>query len=226
MGKWNCNLNIMSSSSSVKTKVKFLYFWRYGAHRPRNTSKTKSMLILFLFSIGYLALFSQDTLKNLSQKEKVKQVIQDINKAPDFTLKALNDSTYTLSKLKGKVVLINFWATWCGPCRMEIPEFNELIENYHEKGLEILGISVSDNKKQLKNFAKAFAVDYPLLYGNAKDMNRIMKDYDGVYAVPSSFLIGKKGNIIWKYPGAILKQYDPQTFADLVYKIEKELKVE
>ena len=184
----------------------------------------KLLLIVFLGTIGYIALFSQDTSITLSQKEKVKKVLQDINKAPDFTLQALNDSSYTLSKMDGKVVLINFWATWCGPCRMEIPEFNELYKSYHEKGLEILGISVSDNKKQLKNFTKSFAVDYPLLYGSARDMNNIMKDYGGVYAVPSSFLIGKEGSIIWSYPGAILKLYDPQTFSALVYKIEKELK--
>ena len=186
----------------------------------------KLLLIIFLGITGYIALFSQDTLITLSQKEKVKNALQDINKAPDFTLLSITDSSYTLSKMEGKVVLINFWATWCGPCRMEIPEFNELQKTYHERGLHILGISVSDNKKQLKNFTKSFAVDYPLLYGSAKDMNNVMRDYDGVYAVPSSFLIGKNGNIIWKYPGAILKNYDPQTFADLVYKIEKELKVE
>ncbi len=185
----------------------------------------KPLFFIFLGVIGYIALFSQDTLITLSQQEKVRNALQDINKAPDFTLKAINDSSYTLSKMEGKVVLINFWATWCGPCRMEIPEFNELQKTYHERGLNILGISVSDNKKQLKNFAKSFAVDYPLLYGSAKEMNKIMRNYDGVYAVPSSFLIGKNGNIIWKYPGAILKNYDPQTFADLVYKIEKELKV-
>ena len=63
-----------------------------------------------------------------------------------------------------------------------------------------------------------------MLYGGTREMNKIMKDYGGVYAVPSSFLIGKNGSIIWKYPGAILKDYDPQTFATLVYKIEKELK--
>ena len=185
----------------------------------------KLLFIISLGIIGYITLFSQDTLITLSQKEKVKNALQDINKAPDFTLKAINDGSYTLSKMEGKVVLINFWATWCGPCRMEIPEFNELQKTYHERGLNILGISVSDNKKQLKNFTKSFAVDYPLLYGSAKDMNKVMRDYDGVYAVPSSFLVGKNGNIIWKYPGAILKNYDPQTFADLVYKIEKELKV-
>ena len=186
----------------------------------------KLLLSVFVGTIGYMLLFSQDTLINLSQKEKVRKVLQDINKAPDFTLESINDSIYTLSKMEGKVVFINFWATWCGPCRMEIPEFNEFQKHYHENGLEILGISISDNKKQLKNFAKSFSVDYPLLYGSAKEMNKIMRDYGGVYAVPSSFLIGKNGNIVWSYPGAILKNYDPHTFADLIYRIEKELKVE
>ena len=186
----------------------------------------KLILVGVLGAIGFFLLFSQEIKFSLSQKEALKKVLGDINKAPDFTLTAMNDSIYTLSKLKGKVVLINFWATWCGPCRMEIPEFNEMHKSYHEKGLEILGISVSDNKKQLKNFAKSFAVDYPLLYGGAREMNKIMKDYGGVYAVPSSFLVGKNGAIVWSYPGAILKNYDPQTFAALVYEIEKELKVE
>ena len=185
------------------------------------------LLLMFSFlTFGYFLLFSQDTILNLTQKDAVKKVLEDINKAPDFTLTALNDSIITLSKLEGKVVLINFWATWCGPCRMEIPEFNELYSDYHNSGFELLGISVSDSKKQLQNFSKSFAVDYPLLYGNAKDINKIMRDYGGVYAVPSSFLIGQNGNITWSYPGAILKNYDPQTFANLVYKIEKELKIE
>jgi peroxiredoxin len=184
----------------------------------------KLILVGVLGTLGFFLLFPQEIKFSLSQKEALKKVLGDINKAPDFTLTAMNDSMYTLSKLEGKVVLINFWATWCGPCRMEIPEFNEMHKSYHEKGLEILGISVSDNKKQLKNFAKSFAVDYPLLYGGAREMNKIMKDYGGVYAVPSSFLVGKNGNIVWSYPGAILKNYDPQTFATLLYEIEKELK--
>ena len=183
-------------------------------------------LIFFPFVIGFIVLFSQDSLLSLSQKEAIEKALSDINKAPDFTLKAINDSTYTLSELKGNVVLINFWATWCGPCRMEIPEFNELYEEYHDRGFELLGISISDTKKQLKNYTNSYKVEYPLLYGSTKDLNKITKDYGGVYAVPSSFLIGRNGNIIWSYPGAILKNYDPQTFADLIYKIEKELKIE
>ena len=187
----------------------------------------KIFIAVFSFTIGYIILFSQDTLLiSPNQKAAINKVLEDINKAPDFTLKAIDDSTFTLSELEGKVVLINFWATWCGPCRMEIPEFNELYENYHERGFELLGISISDTKKQLKNYTNSYKVEYPLLYGSTKDLNKITKDYGGVYAVPSSFLIGRNGNIIWSYPGAILKNYDPQTFADLIYKIEKELKIE
>ena len=184
----------------------------------------KFIIVGVLGVLGFFLLFSQELKLNLSQKKALNKVLGDINKAPDFTLTAMNDSVYMLSKLEGKVVLINFWATWCGPCRMEIPELNEMHKSYHEKGLEILGISVSDNKKQLKNFAKSFAVDYPLLYGGTREMNKVMKDYGGVSAVPSSFLVGKNGAIVWSYPGAILKNYDPQTFATLVYEIEKELK--
>ena len=190
------------------------------------STMVKGKFIFLSFIIGVIVLFSQDSLLSVSQKEAIEKALSDINKAPDFTLKAINDSTYTLSKLKGNVVLINFWATWCGPCRMEIPEFNELYEKYHNEGFELLGISISDTKKQLKNYTNSYKVKYPLLYGSANDLNKITTDFGGVYAVPSSFLVDKNGEMVWSYPGAILKNYDPQTFADLVYKIEKELKAE
>lgn len=188
-------------------------------------NKKNILVIILFYFLGNVLLLGQELKIDVTQKESLKKVLQDINKAPDFTLDGIDDSLYTLSNLNGKVVLINFWATWCGPCRMEIPEFNEMYENYHSKGFEILGISISDSKKQLQNFAKSFIVKYPLLYGKTKEMNKIMREYGGVYAVPSSFLIGKKGNIIWSYPGAVLKEYDPETYSKLIYNIEKELKV-
>ena len=188
-------------------------------------NKKNTLVIILFYFLGNVLLLGQELKIDVTQKESLKKVLQDINKAPDFTLDGIDDSLYTLSNLNGKVVLINFWATWCGPCRMEIPEFNEMYENYHSKGFEILGISISDSKKQLQNFAKSFIVKYPLLYGKTKEMNKIMREYGGVYAVPSSFLIGKEGNIIWSYPGAVLKEYDPETYSKLIYNIEKELKV-
>ena len=187
--------------------------------------KIVKVIIVLILCFENFNLFSQNIKLSDKQNQKLKQINDDYNKAPNFTLSSITDTTYTLSELKGKVILINFWATWCGPCRMEIPEFNEIYDKYYNKGLEILGISISDSKKQLSNFIKSFKVDYPLLYGSQKEMNKIMKEYGGVYAVPSSFLIDKKGEIIWKYPGAILKDYDPQTFTSLLYQIEKSINV-
>ena len=163
---------------------------------------------------------------NLSEEQldKIKEVTSDINIAKNFTLQSMaHDSSYTLSNMTDKVILINFWATWCGPCRMEIPDFNELYEKYSKKGFEILSISISDTKEQLEKFLKAYKIDYPVLYGNQSEMQKIIMDYGGVYSIPTSFLIGKNNEIKRIYPGAILKQYDPNMYSDLVYTIESSL---
>ena len=118
------------------------------------------------------------------------------------------DKTITLENLRGKVVLINFWATWCGPCRMEIPDFNELYKKYNDKGLEILSISISDSYEQLIKFKNAYNMFYPILYGDQKVMMKIQREYGGIYSIPMSFLVNKKGEIIRVYPGAIIKQFE------------------
>ena len=133
------------------------------------------------------------------------------------------DKTITLENLRGKVVLINFWATWCGPCRMEIPDFNELYKKYNDKGLEILSISISDSYEQLIKFKNAYNMFYPILYGDQKVMMKIQREYGGIYSIPMSFLINKKGEIIRVYPGAIIKQFDPNIYTDLVLHIEDAL---
>ena len=175
-------------------------------------------IILFSLSVIYSSEITND------QLDKIKEVTSDINIAKNFSLESVvKDSTYTLSNMKDKVILINFWATWCGPCRMEIPDFNELYKKYSDKGLEILGISISDTKDQLVNFLKAYTIDYPVLYGSQGDMQKVIIDYGGVYSIPMSFLIGKNNEIKRIYPGAILKQYDPNMYSDLIYTIETSL---
>ena len=175
-------------------------------------------IILLSLSIIYSSEITDE------QLDKIKEVTNDINIAKNFSLKSvIKDSTYTLSNMKDKVILINFWATWCGPCRMEIPDFNELYKKYSDKGLEILGISISDTKEQLVNFLKAYTIDYPVLYGSQGDMQTVIIDYGGVYSIPMSFLIGKNNEIKRIYPGAILKQYDPNMYSDLIYTIETSL---
>ena len=169
----------------------------------------------FIFSESELSEDRITKIKSLIEKSK--------NYAPDFKLNDSNDSLYVLSNLKGKVVLINFWATWCGPCRMEIPDFIELHDKYNDKGFEILGISLSDSKDALTNFGNVYKVNYPLLYGNNKQINEITNLYGGVPAVPWSFLVGVNGEIIDTFPGAILKQYDPVTYSRLEQTIVSEL---
>ena len=169
----------------------------------------------FIFSESELSEDRISKIKSLIEKSK--------NYAPDFKLNDSNDSLYVLSNLRGKVVLINFWATWCGPCRMEIPDFIELHDKYNDKGFEILGISLSDSKDALTNFGNVYKVNYPLLYGNNKQINEITNLYGGVPAVPWSFLVGVNGEIIDTFPGAILKQYDPITYSRLEQTIVSEL---
>ena len=180
----------------------------------------KYLLPLFI-CIGFI--FSESELSD-DRISKIKSLIEKSkNYAPDFKLNDSNDSLYVLSNLTGKVVLINFWATWCGPCRMEIPDFIELYDKYNDKGFEILGISLSDSKEALVNFANVYKVNYPFLYGNNKQINEITNLYGGVPAVPWSFLVGINGEIIDTYPGAILKQYDPVTYSRLEQTIISEL---
>ncbi len=193
--------------------------------------KTVYLITSILFT--FFVINASDSLKTTVTQDRVDKVRElldrdsnkDINLAPEISLNSHTDSLFTLSDFRGKVVLLNFWATWCGPCRMEIPEFNELYEKYHKIGFEIMGISLSDTKKQLTDFAKTYGVRYPLLYGTEKEIDAISMSYGGIPAVPWSILINKKGEIVRIYPGAILKEYDPQMFYDLVLNIEKNLEV-
>ena len=134
----------------------------------------------------------------------------------------LKDGNISLESLRGKVVLINFWATWCGPCRLEIPDLNALYQTYNEKGFEILGISTDDSKAQLIKFINAYNIFYPILYEDRITMSKLQMEY-GVFSIPLSILINKKGEIIRIYQGAILKQFDPRKYTDLVIQIENAL---
>ena len=157
---------------------------------------------LFIFLIISNFIFTQN-----SQDNNEPQYIS----AYDFNLSVFNDlgqdSIITLSSLKGNVVLLNFWATWCGPCIAEIPELNALYNKYNSKGFEILGISVSDNYKQLKKFSNKIEVQYKLLFGSSNDMSIIIQNYGGFYSVPVSYLINREGLVVRGYPGAILGEY-------------------
>ena len=180
------------------------------------------VLILTVFCLADQKTFIIDS---LSTNEDILNKLIDLNKVPDFTLQSYDGEEYNMRSLEGKVVLLNFWATWCYPCRLEIPELNEFHEEYED--LIVLGLSISDTKKQLEDFSKLYDVKYPLLYAT-KETDKILMDYGGIYAVPTSILIDRNGEKVFSYPGAVLKQNDQWdgVYSTLLKKITESLGVE
>jgi len=118
--------------------------------------------------------------------------------APDFSLPELTGQRLILSSYRGKVVLLDFWATWCDPCREEIPHFVELQSKYREQGLQIVGVSMDDGPEPVRDFYQRFKMNYPVVMGNAE----IGERYGGVLGLPIAFLIGRDGRIYSKHTGA------------------------
>lgn len=124
------------------------------------------------------------------------------SKAPDFTLLNLQDESVNLSEYKGQVVLINFFATNCPPCRTEIPDFVILQDKYGPKGFAVIGISVDQNwKRILPGFVQALSINYPILLATSK----VIRDYGNIYALPASFLIDKEHRILKHYTGMVTR---------------------
>ncbi|OGR04322.1 MAG: hypothetical protein A2511_14555 [Deltaproteobacteria bacterium RIFOXYD12_FULL_50_9] len=123
------------------------------------------------------------------------------SKMPEFALPSVEDGELVTSKtFKGKIILINFFATWCGPCRMEIPELIELYTKYGKQDFVVVGLSIDmGGRKTVKKFLEKLSVTYPVLMADSK----ITDAFGGVPGIPFSFLIDRSGNIIKAYPGYI-----------------------
>jgi thiol-disulfide isomerase/thioredoxin len=113
--------------------------------------------------------------------------------APDFTLQTLDGKNVSLSSFRGKGVLLNFWATWCGPCKIEMPWFVELQKEYGSQGLQIVGVAMDDSSTQdIQNFVKEMGVNYPVLIGK----EAVGQAYGGVDVLPTTFFIDRDGKIV------------------------------
>jgi len=118
--------------------------------------------------------------------------------APEWQLKDLDGKSVRLSDFKGKVVVLNFWATWCPPCRREIPSFVALQKRYGARGLVIVGVSLDENgAAPVKQFASKMGINYPVVMGDAK----VTAEYGGIPVVPTTFVIDKKGKIVATHDG-------------------------
>ena len=120
----------------------------------------------------------------------------------DFKLKDVRNASVKLADFKGKVIALNFWATWCAPCKTEIPDFVELQVRHADAGLQFVGISVDDTRKQLEPFLGAVKINYPVLQGRG---NNALLDAYGVSSLPVTVLIGREGAICRTYSGPVAK---------------------
>ena len=130
----------------------------------------------------------------------------------DFVLKNQLNAPVKMADYKGKVVIVNFWATWCGPCKVEIPDFVKLYDQYKDKGLVIVGISVDDSPDQLQAFMKEFKMNYPVLQMTPD----VESAWGPFYGYPTSFIVARDGSICTKHLGPATKEQFEQEIKGLL----------
>jgi peroxiredoxin len=136
--------------------------------------------------------------------------------APDFTLKSLGGKNLKLSEMAGSVVLINFWASWCGPCREEMPLLNSLHNKYEPLGFTVLGVNVEQDVKGAKGFLENFPVDFPVLLDSD---NRVSEQYK-VIAMPTTVVVDRDGNMRFLHQG--YKSGDEAKYRQMVKELVRE----
>ena len=135
------------------------------------------------------------------------------NLAPDFELPALDGKNLKLSDLRGKAVLLNFWATYCGPCKVEMPWFVELQKEYGPQGFQIIGVAMDDaSTADIAKFAKEMGVNYPILIGK----DSVADSYGGVNVLPTTFFVDRDGKLI-------AREFGLRSRSDFVDDIKKAL---
>ena len=117
--------------------------------------------------------------------------------APDFALRTLAGPNLRLQEQRGKVVMINFWATWCGPCRQEMPHLSRLYDKYRAAGFVLLGVNVDDDTRRAGDMAQRLALPFPVLFDSEKSVSRL---YD-LATMPSSVLIDRDGRVRYVHAG-------------------------
>jgi thiol-disulfide isomerase/thioredoxin len=157
-----------------------------------------TLILLFVFEINGDNSNTTYALENAYKQQK-----DGNKKAPDFTLKDTDGNEVTLSDYKGKIIILDFWATWCGPCRMSIPDLISIQSKYKDD-LIIIGISLDDGRTQgnVKPFMNSVGINYPVVFGTMDVVN----DYGNIYAIPTSFIIDQSGNIVNSHIGLVPKE--------------------
>ena len=137
-------------------------------------------------------------------------------KAPNFTLKSNTGKNVKLSELRGQVILLNFWASWCGPCRQEMPLLEKLHKRYKALGFTVLGVNVEEDPRKAKTLLKDISVSFPILFDTS---NKVSKQYK-VSAMPSTVMIDRDGNMRYLHKG--YKPGDEAQYKKWVKKLVRE----
>ena len=161
--------------------------------------KRNALVFVALF-VAILAMLASGKYLDRYRKHGPLNLVGDVKgvPAPDFTLVSLDGNKVKLSDYRGKAVLLNFWATWCSPCKVEMPWFADLQKQYGPDGLAVLGIAMDDSKPDaIAKFASEMGVNYPVLLGTDK----VSDDYGDVQYLPTTFYIGRNGVVLDKMVG-------------------------
>jgi cytochrome c biogenesis protein CcmG/thiol:disulfide interchange protein DsbE len=158
----------------------------------------KNFVVVMATVTILLGLFSVINAQRLKQESELIDV-----PAPNFSLVTLDGEKVTLEQFKGKVVILNFWGTWCPPCRKEIPDFIRMYDKHRKDGLEIIGITLSSGSAaDIKKFVEKNSINYLVLTGDEKYLQHLTEQYGGIRGIPTTFLIDREGIIREKWVGA------------------------
>jgi len=171
----------------------------------------KRLALIFATLVGIVAfaLFANRAARIPSARAAKTYEENKATASPDFTLKDLDDHDISLSQFKGKVVLVNFWATWCGPCKIEIPWLMELQDKYVARGFSVLGVAIDEEgkgavtpfvrKERFKIDGTAQSMNYPIVLGNDATADK----FGGLIGFPTSVLVSKEGRVVKRVDGLV-----------------------
>lgn len=176
---------------------------------PRRSQSARKRAAAFALSMTLLLLFagcnsfrpspSPVTVPSTTQGVAVTASPQTPEHLPPFTVTDLSGQEISSTTLKGKVALIDFWATWCPPCRKEIPHFNKLYAEYRKQGLLVIGLALDEKAAEVRTFMRQMPIEYPVAFASPE----LQQQFGGIEVYPTAFLVDREGRIVKKYLGYI-----------------------